>query len=154
QGDIVVDLVCYRRRGHNEVDEPSFTQPLMYRRIAEQPSVRKRYLDQLIDEGVVAAEEVEAWSRTAFARYDAAYETAKSYRPNRTRWLKGTNGNGESSVADGTEPETGLPLATLREIGLALARVPDGIAVNPKIIRQLHEREEAIRTGQGISWAL
>jgi 2-oxoglutarate dehydrogenase E1 component len=152
QEDIIVDFVCYRRRGHNEVDEPTFTQPVMYRKIAELPSARKLYVEQLIGEGVVTAQEVETWSRSAFERYDAAYEAAKSYRPNRSGWDRVAGS--KSPLGDITQPETGVPAAPLREIGLALARTPDGVAVSPKIVRQLKEREEAIRTGNGISWAL
>jgi 2-oxoglutarate dehydrogenase E1 component len=151
--DIVVDLVCYRRRGHNEVDEPAFTQPLMYRKVAGHPELRQLYLDRLRTEGVISGEEVEGWTQRAFARLEAAYEAAKSYRPNRAGWLNGGDADGEHLVSPAAV-EIGLPLDRLTELGLALSRVPDGIAVNPKIVRQLNEREQAIRSGRGISWAL
>lgn len=153
QNDIVVDLVCYRRRGHNEVDEPTFTQPLMYRRVAEHRQLRQLYLDRLRAEDVISNEQIDAWSRRAFDRLEEAYEAAKSYRPNRAGWLNGGDADGER-VASPTEIQTGLPLDRLTELGLALLRVPEGIVVNPKIVRQLQEREQAIRAGEGISWAL
>jgi 2-oxoglutarate dehydrogenase E1 component len=150
--DVVVDLVCYRRRGHNEVDEPSFTQPVMYRRIAEIPTVRQIVLDRLAAERVLTPDQAEELAANYRYTLDAAYEAAASYRPNRVEWLNG-RADGAPEAGNCDSRETGLPLAELRDIGLALSRPPDGIVVNPKVLRQLGAREEAIRSGKNIAWA-
>lgn len=153
-GDVIIDLVCYRRRGHNEIDEPSFTQPIMYRRIGQARRVREIFFDRLTADGVITTDEAEQLAIDYRHRLEAAYEASGSYRPNR---MKGANGAAAERISDssiGSALETGLPMPELRDIGFALARAPDGIAVNPKILRQLGEREEAIRSGENIAWAL
>jgi len=152
--DIVVDIVCYRRRGHNEVDEPTFTQPDMYRKIAGHPPVRDIYLSRIAADGLITADRIEQHSRACYDRLDAAYQGIESYRPNRIAWKSG--------------PEIALPMATplhpvmdetgvapdrLKEIARALSRQPDGFAVNPKVLRQLAERLDSVETGDNIAWA-
>ncbi len=80
--DIIVDLVCYRRRGHNEVDEPAFTQPQMYKRIAGHPTVRQSYIARLIGDGVLTEEDERRLSRDYIERLEASYEAIESFRPN------------------------------------------------------------------------
>ncbi|HEY5301423.1 MAG TPA: thiamine pyrophosphate-dependent enzyme, partial [Acetobacteraceae bacterium] len=110
--DVVLDIVCYRRHGHNEIDEPAFTQPLMYRAIAAQKTTRTLYADQLAAENVVPAEEAKAmWDEFA-ARLDAANKAAQSYKPNKADWLEGhwtglTRPDGEpehAECATGVDP--------------------------------------------------
>ena len=81
--DIVVDLVCYRRWGHNEIDEPTFTQPVMYRKIAAHPPVRETYVARLIADGLLTADDAETHARAYFGELDAAYQALDSFRPNR-----------------------------------------------------------------------
>lgn len=150
-GDIVVDLVCYRRRGHNEVDEPTFTQPQMYKRVAAQTPVRQSYVARLAKDGVLAEAEEKAISRAYFQHLDAAYEAIDSFKPNRAERMDGGSVPGPLKSPH-SPPATGLARDRLVTIGLSLSRPPAGVNVNPKIVRQLGERETAIRTGEGIAW--
>ncbi len=156
QADIIVDFVCYRRSGHNEIDEPSFTQPLMYRKIAAHPPVQELYISRAIREGVLSQDEAEAHARQYFADLDAAYAAMDSYRPNLIEALDAdvaamprVGGAGRAP----RETDTGVALDDLRRIGLTLSQPPEGVTANPKIVRQLNERGDAFRTGKGISWA-
>ncbi len=151
--DIIIDLVCYRRRGHNEVDEPAFTQPKMYERIAGHPTVRQSYLANLINDGVLTDEDEKRMSRDYIGRLTASYEAIESFQPNSVETFdRGDSGaNGRTTAAD-NEPPTGISAERLQTIGISLSRPPEGVAVNPKVVRQLAEREAAIRSGENISW--
>jgi 2-oxoglutarate dehydrogenase E1 component len=153
--DVVIDLVCYRRRGHNEIDEPRFTQPRMAARIDVLPTVRRKYAARLVDDGVVTAEEdaaIEAHNRERLA---AAYEASKTYRPNTADRLEGawTGMVAGDETAMLKPVDTGLPLEDLRRIGRALTDVPDGPAFDPKIDRFREARARMIEDGEGIDWA-
>ncbi|HLB81067.1 MAG TPA: thiamine pyrophosphate-dependent enzyme, partial [Dongiaceae bacterium] len=87
--DVVIDMFCYRRYGHNESDEPAFTQPLMYRRIAQHPTARAMYADRLVAEGVLARDDVERLTTDFQRRLEGEFETAVSYKPNKADWLEG-----------------------------------------------------------------
>ncbi|HVB67532.1 MAG TPA: 2-oxoglutarate dehydrogenase E1 component, partial [Acetobacteraceae bacterium] len=153
--DIVLDIVCYRRHGHNETDEPAFTQPIMYRAIGQQKTTRTLYAERLAAESVVAAEDAKAMWDALAATLEAANAAAKSYKPNKADWLEG-HWAGLSQPDDDTErtqEATGVDPAVLRQVGLALAQVPQGFAVNPKIARQLEAKRAMIETGEGIDWA-
>ena len=154
--DIVLDIVCYRRHGHNESDEPAFTQPIMYNRIKEMRTTRTRYAEKLAKEGSLSAEESKAMLDAFNAQLEDAYQAAQSFKPNKADWLEG-HWTGLKSATSGEEVEklheTAVPLDTLREVGAALARVPEGFNVNSKIARQLEAKKQAIETGEGIDWA-
>jgi 2-oxoglutarate dehydrogenase E1 component len=104
--DFVLDIVCYRRHGHNENDEPAFTQPIMYRAIRDMKTTRDLYAERLEREGVVSAAEAEAMWDSLFKEYDQAYSAAQSYRVNKADWLEGT-GNGSGKFR--SEPENHPP---------------------------------------------
>ena len=87
--DVIIDMFCYRRHGHNEGDEPAFTQPIMYRVIAKHPRTREIYAKRLIDEGVLTAEEAEKVASDFRAALEKDFEAASSYKPNRADWLEG-----------------------------------------------------------------
>ncbi|UNC15131.1 2-oxoglutarate dehydrogenase E1 component [Acidiphilium multivorum] len=153
--DVVIDLVCYRRHGHNETDEPAFTQPLMYQAIRGRKTTRTLYAERLAAEGAVGTAESDQIHKDFVATLEEAYKAAASYKPNKADWLEG-HWAGLNSARDEegeTEEPTAIPLDTLRRIGNALARVPDDFDVNPKIARQLEAKAEMIRTGEGIDWA-
>ncbi|MGG5820758.1 2-oxoglutarate dehydrogenase E1 component [Falsiroseomonas sp. HW251] len=154
--DIVLDIVCYRRHGHNETDEPAFTQPIMYGRIKEMRTTRAKYAEKLAAEGSLTAEESKAMYDAFNATLEDAFQAASSFKPNKADWLEG-HWSGLKAVAVGEEVEklheTAVGLDTLREVGAALARVPSDFAVNPKIARQLEAKKQAIETGEGIDWA-
>ena len=153
--DIVIDFVCYRRSGHNEIDEPTFTQPVMYRAIAAHPPVRERYVDRVVADGVISQDQADAHAREYFAELDAAYHAVDGFRPNRVEGLDAAEAvaSGGSGAGRGSDNQTGVPLDRLGTIGAVLSEPPAGMAINAKVARQLRERGEAIRTGEGIAWA-
>jgi len=153
--DIVLDIVCYRRHGHNETDEPAFTQPIMYRAIGARKTIRTLYAEELVIEGVLSAEESKAqWDEYA-AKLDAANKAAQSYKPNKADWLEGhwSGLSAEEGEAEHTEEATGVDTGVLKQIGQALGHVPDNFNVNPKIARQLEAKLHMIDSGEGIDWA-
>ena len=142
--DIVIDFVCYRRNGHNELDEPMFTQPLMYRKIAEHPPVRDIYIKKVIADGVLSQQDIDSLSRRRFDELDAAYGALDSYRTNRVEAL---NGNAKrqamcKQAAKSDEPETGLDLGILQKLGETLSSTPSDMVANDKVIKQLKDREQ------------
>jgi len=148
--DVVVDLVGYRRFGHNEGDEPAYTQPLMYETIAKHPPVRERYAAALEEVGAVSADdasrladEVAARMRDAHEKLRAALEQSLSEQPKERRLGR----VGEE------QPETQVARERLQELNEALLRVPDGFTVHPKLARQLERRRETIGPEGGIDWA-
>ncbi len=154
--DIVLDIVCYRRHGHNETDEPAFTQPLMYKAIGALKTTRTLYAEKLATEGTVFAAESQAMLDAFTKTLEDANNAAKSYKPNKADWLEGHWAGFHPPERDDmphVEEDTAVPLETLKQVGAALARVPDGFAVNSKIARQLEAKKQAIDSGEGIDWA-
>ena len=151
--DVVVDLWCYRRHGHNEGDEPSFTQPLMYKKIAQHPTVRQVYVERLEREGVIepgyGQELLDAFNK----QLDTAHESAKSYKSNKVDWLEGAWSGLKASPIDYERGKTSSPLDTLREIGLQMTDLPKDLNVHPRLKRVIGQRRKAIEEGQGIDWA-
>lgn len=154
--DIVLDIVCYRRHGHNETDEPAFTQPLMYKAIGRTKTTRTLYAEKLAAEGTVSADDSKAMLDIFTKTLDDANQAAKSYKPNKADWLEG-HWTGFTPVdqqeVELTEEPTAVPTGTLKNIGMVLSQVPDGFNANPKITRQLEAKKQAIETGEGIDWA-
>ena len=151
--DVVIDLFCYRRHGHNETDEPAFTQPLMYRTIAHHPTTRQIYAKRLVEAGVLREGEADAMAARFIAELETQFESAKSYRPNRADWLEGAWAGLEQAPADDRRGNTGVAGEVLRELGRGLVTVPEGFRLNPKIARQLEAKRAAIEAGEGIDWA-
>jgi 2-oxoglutarate dehydrogenase E1 component len=151
--DVVVDMFCYRRHGHNETDEPAFTQPIMYRAIENHPTTRTLYRDRLVAEGLITAQEAESIESSFLSRLDGEYEAAKSYRPNKADWLEGEWKGFGVATADDRRGETAVARARLKEVGAALTRVPADFNLNRKIARQLDAKRAAIEKGEGIDWA-
>jgi 2-oxoglutarate dehydrogenase E1 component len=153
-GDFVLDIVCYRRHGHNENDEPAFTQPIMYRAIRAMKTTRELYAERLAKKGVVSAEDAQGIWDTLFRKYDQAHAAAQSYRVNKADWLEGKwRGLKSDDAQDETEQATAVDDDTLREVGFALASVPDTFDANLKITRQLDAKRQMIESGEGIDWA-
>ncbi len=152
--DIVLDIVCYRRHGHNETDEPAFTQPLMYRAINQTKTTRTLYAERLAVEGVVTAAEAQSmWDEFAGTLEDAN-AAGKSYKPNKADWLEG-HWSGLSQAdpeAERVELATAVSPATLKRVGAALTRVPAGFEIHPRIARQLEAKQATLESGEGIDW--
>jgi len=153
---VVIDMFCYRRFGHNEGDEPSFTQPLMYKKIRQQPTTLEIYSKKLIAEGVITEGEAEKIKADWRARLEAEYEAGQAYKPNKADWLDG-RWAGMKAVAstqdDARRGETGASTALLKEIGRKLTDVPADFHAHKTILRFLENRRKAIDTGEGIDWA-
>jgi 2-oxoglutarate dehydrogenase E1 component len=153
--DVVLDLVCYRRHGHNEGDEPKFTQPLMYDRIGSHPTARSVYAEKLVAEGVLSQEQADLQMSKFLHEMEVDFESAASYRPNKADWFEGA-WKGLDHLAgeeEYQEHETGVTEKLLKEVGHAISTVPDDFKINSKIARQLKAKRKAIDTGSGIDWA-
>jgi 2-oxoglutarate dehydrogenase E1 component len=155
QKPVVIDMFCYRRFGHNEGDEPSFTQPLMYKTIRSHPSTLEIYSKKLVDQGVASEAEVEKMKADWRARLDDELEAVQGYRPNSADWLDG-RWSGFKAARDADDPrrgDTGIAVETLKEIGKKITAVPKDFHLHRTIQRFLDNRAHAIDKGQGIDWA-
>ncbi|MGB7037363.1 MAG: 2-oxoglutarate dehydrogenase E1 component [Xanthobacteraceae bacterium] len=155
QKPVVIDMFCYRRHGHNEGDEPSFTQPLMYKAIAKHPSTLEIYGDKLIAEGVVSAGEVDKMKAEWRERLDIELDAALSYRANKADWLDG-RWSGFKAAGDTDDPrrgKTGVDIAKLKEIGEKITTLPSDFHLHRTLTRFIDNRRKAIETGTGIDWS-
>ncbi|MGY4317412.1 2-oxoglutarate dehydrogenase E1 component [Bradyrhizobium sp. JR3.5] len=152
---VVIDMFCYRRHGHNEGDEPAFTQPVMYKKIASHPSTLEIYAKRLVADGVLTEREVEKAKADWRARLDAELEAGSGYKPNKADWLDGKWAGFKSAdqEEDARRGVTGVDVAVLKEIGRKITKVPDGFRAHRTIQRFLDNRAKAIDTGVGIDWA-
>ncbi len=150
--DVVIDLVCYRRYGHNEGDEPAFTQPLMYKKIAHLESTRAQYAERLIAEKVITSDEPDAMMKEFFARLDSAYDAAKSYKPNKADFLEGAWSGLKTAAMDDRRGKTDVATDTLQRLGRVLYTMPNGFDINPKIARQLEAKQKMFESGTGLDW--
>ena len=146
--DAVIDLIGYRRFGHNETDEPAYTQPLMYEKIKKHPPVRKIYAQKLIGEGLVTEEEAEKLAAEAYQELADAHAELRQA-------MTQDPGTGEFEIDTGPskEPRTAVPAETLRSLNEQLLRVPSGFSVHRKLKPQLERRRETVGEGGGIDWA-
>jgi 2-oxoglutarate dehydrogenase E1 component len=153
--DFVLDIVCYRRHGHNESDEPAFTQPIMYRAIRDRKTTRTLYAEALVNEGTLTEAEAKAMWDGFTDSLEESYKAAKSYKPNKADWLEGHwAGLKQADQEDErSEEATALTDAALHDIGAALSSVPEGFDANPKIVRQLEAKRAMFEKGEGIDWA-
>ncbi|MCC8957699.1 2-oxoglutarate dehydrogenase E1 component [Bradyrhizobium sp. Pear77] len=152
---VVIDMFCYRRHGHNEGDEPAFTQPVMYKKIASHPSTLEIYAKRLVADGVLTEGEVEKAKADWRARLDAELDAGSGYKPNKADWLDGKWAGFKSAdqEEDARRGVTGVDVAVLKEIGRKITKVPDGFRAHRTIQRFLDNRAKAIDTGVGIDWA-
>ncbi|HEY3638895.1 MAG TPA: 2-oxoglutarate dehydrogenase E1 component [Rhizomicrobium sp.] len=151
--DVVIDMFCYRRFGHNETDEPSFTQPLMYRAIKDHPTTLTLYAQSLIGEGVVTPDDVQRMQHGFSERLDSELEAAKTHLPDRADWLDG-RWTGFAAAPEGDRRgETAVPLETLKSVGHALTTVPQDFHLHRTIARQLEAKAKTFETGHGIDWS-
>ncbi|MFZ0375603.1 MAG: 2-oxoglutarate dehydrogenase E1 component, partial [Xanthobacteraceae bacterium] len=155
QKPVVIDMFCYRRHGHNEGDEPSFTQPLMYKAIAAHPTTLEIYGKKLAAEGVVTTGEVEKMMADWRARLDTELEAAQGYRANKADWLDGrwSGFKTAESADDPRRGHTGVDLVELKEIGQKITTLPPGFHLHRTLNRFIDSRRKAIETGVGIDWA-
>ena len=152
---VVIDMFCYRRFGHNEGDEPSFTQPLMYKKIRAHPSTLEIYGAKLEQEGVIAAGELEKMKADWRAKLEAEHEAGQGYRPNKADWLDGrwSRMKAMKDLDDPRRGNTGVAVETLKDIGRRITEVPQGFNVHRTIARFLENRRAAIENDTGIDWS-
>jgi 2-oxoglutarate dehydrogenase E1 component len=153
--DVVIDMVCYRKHGHNETDEPFFTQPVMYSKIAKHPPISVILTSELLETGQIDVPAAEAMQSAYQATLDEALATVKKkdlqVHRDKARLFRGSNAILQDEYS--FQPiETGVPAARLRELAQRLTTVPEGFAVNPKIRRLLDQRRSAVEKGEGIDW--
>ena len=151
--DVVIDMFCYRRQGHNESDEPAFTQPIMYEKIKTHPTIRQIYAKKLIKEKVMDDHEVEDLWEEWSEKLEKDLEAGKNFKPNKADWLEGSWTGFESKGSIKPNTITGLPLKTLKEYGVRLTEIPSGFSINKKVQRVLQRRLKAISEGRDIDWA-
>ncbi|MBC7583096.1 MAG: 2-oxoglutarate dehydrogenase E1 component [Tardiphaga sp.] len=152
---VVIDMFCYRRHGHNEGDEPAFTQPVMYKNIATHASTLELYSKRLVADGVMTQGEIDKAKADWRARLDAELEAGVGYKPNKADWLDG-KWAGFKSADQEEDPRrgiTGVDVAKLREIGTKITKVPDGFRIHKTAQRFLDTRAKAIESGNNIDWA-
>ncbi|MHB8528465.1 MAG: 2-oxoglutarate dehydrogenase E1 component [Caulobacteraceae bacterium] len=151
--DVVIDMFCYRRFGHNEGDDPTMTQPAMYRKIKDHPTTREIYAQRLIGEGVASQAEVGRWADDFRAFLDAEFEAGASYQPDKADWLDGKWSG--LALPDGEERrgETAAPLQKLKDLGLRFTTVPEGFDVHKTVKRVIEHRRQTIVSGRDIDWA-
>ncbi|MFN7185341.1 MAG: 2-oxoglutarate dehydrogenase E1 component, partial [Alphaproteobacteria bacterium] len=155
QRDTVVDIICYRKYGHNEGDEPMFTQPIMYKTIAGKELPARIYARKLVAEGVITEAELGAEVEKLNAHFNKEYEAGKDYKPNKANWLEGKwSGFTQAENGLGQQPETGVDVKKLKAIGTALAQYPSGFNINRKVERQLKTKLEMMESGEGLDWAM
>ena len=152
---VVVDMFCYRRFGHNEGDEPGFTQPIMYRNIRTHKTVVQVYADKLIAQGLASQAEVDKMRADWRGHLETEFEAGQAYKPNKADWLDGAWSG--LRAADNQDElrrgKTAVPVKTLKEIGKKLTEVPKDFEVHRTIGRFLENRRQAIESGEGLDWA-
>ena len=154
--DIVIDMWCYRRFGHNEGDEPSFTQPLMYAKIRQHPPVSDIYAARLAKEGVVEPAWVERRIGDFTAVLENEFQAAGTYLPNKADWFEGRwagLGLPSTPVTERRNVSTGVPEEAAREIGQILTTVPEELKVHKTLQRIVDARRQMFESGDGFDWA-
>lgn len=152
--DVVIDIVCYRKHGHNELDQPMFTQPQMYLAIQKQKSVFKKYSDELIAQGVATEESVKALSDEVMAKLASKLAESRTYKPKKTDWL---SSNWSGLLPPNVEAKTlatGVEAETLKKVGSAISTMPEWLTPHRMVAKIYKARSEMVSTGQGVDWAL
>ena len=150
--DVFVDLVCYRKHGHNELDDPTFTQPLMYKAIAAHPTVFAQYRERLVSDGAIAADDIERRVADFRELLDAAQAYARDFMPRQPVFAFGGLWKGLGWAGDDWSADTRAPAADLRVIGEALARRPDDFTPNPRVKKLLEDRRQRVARGEALDW--
>jgi 2-oxoglutarate dehydrogenase E1 component len=151
--DVVIDIFCYRRFGHNEGDEPMFTNPVMYNRIKKQKTTLQRYTERLVQDGLIPEGEIEDMKAAFQARLNEEFEAGKDYKPNKADWLDGRWSHLDREGQDYQRGKTAISKKTFDEVGRALTRAPDGVVLHKTVQRLLETKAEMFKSGRGFDWA-
>jgi 2-oxoglutarate dehydrogenase E1 component len=152
--DVVIDIIGYRRFGHNEGDEPMFTQPVMYEKISSHPTTRDIYANKLIAEGLLNEDQSAAIRNDHSEMLNREFEAGLSYKPNKADWLEGKWRGMTVAHGDDRRGETAVDLDILQTIGAGLTAVPEGFTINRKLARTLEQKKKMLASGEGFDWAM
>ncbi|MCB1650443.1 MAG: 2-oxoglutarate dehydrogenase E1 component, partial [Alphaproteobacteria bacterium] len=152
--DVVIDMFCYRRYGHNEGDEPAFTQPLMYKKIATQKSAAAIYTEQLIAEKVITEDEGQEMVKEFYDYLDQAFEAAAEFKPGEADFLGGAWDGLSVAHGDDRRGDTAVSKDLVLEVGENLTTVPEGFTINKKLQRILDTKAKMLESGEGFDWAM
>ncbi len=153
QKDVVLDIFCYRRFGHNEGDEPMFTNPAMYTQIKGHKTTLQLYTERLVADGLIPEGEIEDMKAAFQAHLNEEFEVGKAFKPNKADWLDGKWSGLDREGAEYVSGETGIEPSTMAQIGRALTTVPDGHNLHKTVGRLLEAKRQMFETGEGIDWA-
>ena len=151
--DVVLDIISYRRYGHNEGDEPAFTQPIMYKKIGSHDSISTIYGKKLVNEGVLTNQQAKDEVDNHNQFLEKEFQAGANYKPNKADWLEGQWANLRAAHGDDRRGETSVSTEDLKLIGNAITTIPENIQVNKKLTRIVEARKKAIDIGEGIDWS-
>ncbi len=150
--DVIIDLVCYRRHGHNELDDPTFTQPVMYRKIAKHPTPLALYRDRLVDQGAIPTGDVERRTKDFRELLDAARSYAQDFMPKQAVFAFGGLWKGFTRAGKDWSADTAVSQPALDEIAAAFTRLPEGFTPHPKAMKLMEARAAMVKPGGAIDW--
>ncbi len=151
--DVVIDIFCYRRFGHNEGDEPMFTNPIMYKKIKTHKTTLSLYTERLVKDGLIPEGEIEDMKAAFQAHLNDEFEAGKDYKPNKADWLDGRWSHLDKNKEEYVRGETAITPKTLAEIGKALTHAPEDVALHKTVGRLLDHKKQMFDNGKGFDWA-
>jgi 2-oxoglutarate dehydrogenase E1 component len=152
--DVVIDMFCYRRFGHNEGDEPMFTNPAMYKRIKGHKTTLSLYTERLVKDGLIPEGEIEDMKAAFQAKLNGEFEAGRDYKPNKADWLDGRWSHlDKRDATEYVRGETAIPEPTLREVGAALTTVPEGFTLHRTVGRLIDAKARMFDEGTGFDWS-
>jgi len=150
--DVIIDVICYRRNGHNELDQPAFTQPILYKEISRHPTTLQVFERRLLKEGTMTKEEIDEIKSFVLESYEKDFEASKTYVKHEDDWLsskwKGFKGPGQMSRIR----KTGVEIDLLRKVGIAAGTVPEDFKLHRQMKKIFQNRREQAESGEGIDW--
>lgn len=151
--DIILDLICYRKFGHNESDEPRYTQPLMYKKIDKQKPVLETYSEHLNQKSVVDADKVKEMDRKIQDILDQEFKKSADYKPHKNEWLESVwRGFTKAAQTSRIKP-TGAPINSLKLVGQAIGTIPEGYNLHQTVKKIISQRKQMVETGEKLDWA-
>ncbi len=151
--DVVLDIFCYRRFGHNEGDEPMFTNPIMYKKIKTHKTTLSLYTERLVKDGLIPEGEIEDMKAAFQAHLNEEFDAGKDYKPNKADWLDGRWSHLDKHKDEYMRGETAITPETFAEIGTALTSAPEGFALHKTVGRLLDHKKQMFESGAGFDWA-
>ncbi len=151
--DVVIDIICYRRFGHNEGDEPMFTNPVMYKKIKTQKTSLTLYTERLVRDGLIPEGEIEDAKAAFQSKLNEEFEAGKTYKPNKADWLDGKWSKIDKRGEVYERGTTAIKSETFDDVAGALTRTPDGFPLHKTVARMLDAKGKTLSAGKGIDWA-